>query len=174
MSQENNNSNHSGCEYYNDKDKGKGNNKLMDLNSFIRICHYLPTGMILRCGSVCKKWKNLGDSDDLWIMILGLELREEVGLSKVRNIKLNRQIAVIWKEEFIEKHKGNTVKEVYMKLRRDKIKWTDKSKPGYKDSMRVFPLVEKKNDDCSSSKNIYNLSLSSIENPGELLRFLYE
>jgi hypothetical protein len=113
----------------------------LEINSFIRICHYLPTGMILRCCAVCKHWSELGKSDDLWIMILGIELRREVGLSLQSNIRLNRQIAVIWKKEFSEKHKGTSAKHVYMNLRRSKIKWTEKSQPGYIDKIRIFPHI---------------------------------
>lgn len=144
------------------------NNNLMDLNSFMRICHYLPTGMILRCGAVCKKWAAICNSDDIWITILGQELHEEVGLSKHRNIRLNRQIAVIWKAEFKEKHKGSTVKEVYMKLRRDKIKWTDRSQPGYKSKMRIFPVLDRSGALIKRQREI------SIVNTKDLLKFLNE
>jgi hypothetical protein len=74
-------------------------------------------------------------------MILGIELRREVGLSLQSNIRLNRQIAVIWKKEFSEKHKGTSAKHVYMNLRRSKIKWTEKSQPGYIDKIRIFPHI---------------------------------
>ena len=147
------------------------NNNLIDLNSFVRICHYLPTGMILRCGAVCKKWAELCKSDDVWITILGIELHEEVGLSKQKNIRLNRQIAIIWKDEFAEKHKGSSVKEVYMKLRRDKIKWTERSQPGYKNKMRIFPVTERSNALMKRGSGVPGIS-GTLVNPSDLLKFL--
>jgi hypothetical protein len=117
--------------------------QLMDLNSFMNICKFLPTGMILRCGAVCKKWNTISNNDDVWILILGVELYAETGLSPKKNICLNRQIAVLWKSEFQQKHKGDSVKEVYMRLRRNKIKWMSKSRPGYSQRMRIFHSSKK-------------------------------
>ena len=140
----------------------------LDINSFIQICYYLPTGMILRCAAVCKHWNELAKSDDLWIMILGVELQQESGLSEYNNIKLNREIAIIWKAEFQKNHKDALVKDVYMKLRRDKIKWAIQTKPGYKQRMMIFPKKQNNNENHNHRVKISVISST----PGSILKFL--
>lgn len=161
-----------------------GNNYLMEINPFIRICHYLPTGMILRCAAVCQHWNELCGSDDLWIMILGTELREESGLSLYANIRLNREIANLWKREFCEAYPNACVKNVYMNLRRNKIKQKEKLHPGYKKKVRIFPyesdkpLKPAKPGACRlyttrGAEALPELTMKTIEmSTGDILRFL--
>jgi hypothetical protein len=136
-------------------------------HTFVRICHYLSTGMILRCGAVCKNWRDISNNDDIWIIILGTELRNEVGLSLQRNTKLNREIAIIWNLEFQAKHKGAHVKDVYMKLRRSKIMSIEKSHPGYKKKNRIFPYSDGVPTRCGAT----HIPLLDY---GALVKFLHE
>jgi hypothetical protein len=112
---------------------------LLDKDSFIRISQYLPTGMILRCASVCKNWSEVCSTDDLWIIIFRSELKGEPRLSLKKNIRINEQIIRIWKKEFAEEHGDRSVKDIYIQMRRKVIKSHNIRNPGYMNHMRIFP-----------------------------------
>jgi hypothetical protein len=112
---------------------------ILDKDGFISICMRLSTGMILRCAAVCKNWSDLCKSDDLWTVIMKLELKGEARLSSRRNMSLNYEIIQIWKKEFIEKYKKEHVKDIYIHMRRERIICESRRDSTYRTRMRIFP-----------------------------------
>lgn len=113
---------------------------LLDKDGFIRISQYIATGMILICASVCKNWSNVCSTDDLWIIIFRSELKGEPLLNLKKNIRLNEKIIYIWKREFIKEHGEQSIKNIYINMRRKDIKSRSIRNPGYINRMRIFPI----------------------------------
>jgi hypothetical protein len=66
---------------------------------------------------------------------------------------LNQRIIQIWKKEFVEKYGNALVKDIYMNMRRERIKTAEAFKPGYKERMRIFPLSIRNNRGLSDTED---------------------
>jgi hypothetical protein len=93
-------------------------------DDLVLIFTYLHGGMILRCGAVCKKWKEASEMDWLWLMRMSIELTYLPQYSSKVNKELNMGIAKIWRDTY-----GSPLKNIYVQERR-------RDRP----SKRVFPL----------------------------------
>jgi|SRR6185437_8067016 len=85
----------------------------LDIDNLISIFSYLHGGMILRCAAVCKKWKKAVESNRLWVIIMGRELEDLPHYSKIKNIKINKEIAKKWLSDFHQ-----PLKQIYLEKRR--------------------------------------------------------
>jgi hypothetical protein len=105
----------------------------------IELFSYLHGGMVLRCGAVCKSWKEAADDDYLWIIILGREFEKDKRLSLDVNITMDRKVAQKWREMY-----NMPLKLVYLTMRRQQ-----KKDPAVS---RIFPSIKSPAE--SPTKNV--------------------
>lgn len=88
-------------------------------------------GQVLRCGAVCKRWREAADMDWLWAIILSRELEYGLKCSIKQNIITNKEVALLWRKKY-----QKSLKTIYVEDHR-KIKKTKEGNP----KPRVFPKI---------------------------------
>ena len=101
----------------------------------IEIFTYLHGAYILRATTVCRRWKEVLESDYLWLTRLCIEMDDEPEFSIMQNLKINKRLVQKWREE-----KDKSAKEIYLTTRRNE---------NLPENMRIFPKKKKILDDWS-------------------------
>lgn len=104
----------------------ESNINILPIDILANIFTYLHGGMILRCSSVCKKWKIASEVDWLWVIKMGDELEDIKQYTKEINIFINKEIAKQW----IHEYKKPLIR-IYVKRRRIQ---------GVSPNLKIFPI----------------------------------
>jgi hypothetical protein len=83
----------------------------------------LSSGMLLRCGAVCKYWDQVSGDDHIWRIIMSREMDNLPNYSAAENRLICKTLTMKWAEQ-----RCTTIKQFYVACRRKQ-----------KISARVFP-----------------------------------